>query len=74
MNPIDFLKGYKFKLLGLAWAAAAAAEGLLGYDILKSVDPSNWVDNVMYGFGVFAGRSTVDSILERLKGEIIPKV
>lgn len=66
---LDFLKGYKLKFLGLAWAAAAVVDGLGGINILNSVDASNWIDNVMFGFGVFAGRDALDSLFDKLKGE-----
>lgn len=67
---LDFLKGYKLKFLGLAWAAIAAVDGLAGINILASVDASNWVDNVMFGFGVFAGRDALDSLFEKVKAEL----
>lgn len=66
---MEFLKGYKLKLLGLAWAAAAAVDGLGGINILNSVDASNWIDNVFYGFGVFAGRDALDTLFAKLKAE-----
>ena len=66
---MEFLKGYKLKFLGIAWAVAAAVDGLGGINILASVDATNWLDNVMIGFGVFAGRDTIDTIIDKLKGE-----
>lgn len=66
---LDFLKSKKLKMLGLAWAAAAVADGLFGINILNAVDASNWVDNVMFGFGVFAGRDAIDTLFDKLKGE-----
>lgn len=70
---LEFLKGYKLKFLGLAWAAIAVADGLGGFDILRSVDASNWVDNVMFGIGVFAGRDAIDTLFDRIKAEVARK-
>jgi hypothetical protein len=67
---MEFLKGYKLKLLGLAWAALAAVDGLGGINILASVDATNWMDNIMFGFGVFAGRDALDSLFEKVKAEL----
>jgi hypothetical protein len=67
---MEFLKGYKLKLLGLAWAALAAVDGLGGINILASVDATNWMDNIMFGFGVFAGRDALDSLFEKIKAEM----
>jgi hypothetical protein len=73
MEILSFLKGYKIKLLGIVWAGIAVAEGLAGLDIVKSIDISNWVDNVVFGFGVFAGRDTLDSLFDKIKGEFTVK-
>lgn len=67
---LDLLKGYKLKFLGLAWAALAVADGLGGVNILASVDASNWMDNVMFGIGVFAGRDALDTLFDRIKAEV----
>lgn len=69
MDILNFLKGKKLKLLGLVWVVLAVVDGLLGYNILNAVDASNWVDNVMLGFGVFAGRDTLESLFDKLKAE-----
>ena len=67
---LDLLKGYKLKFLGLAWAAIAAIDGFGNINILASVDATNWLDNVMFGFGVFAGRDALDTLFEKIKGEL----
>lgn len=66
---LEFLKGYKLKFLGLAWAAVAVADGQFGFDVLKSVDATNWMDNVFFGFGVFAGRDALDTLFDKIKAE-----
>mgnify|MGYP000072533193 CR=1 FL=1 len=68
---LDFIKGYKTKLLGLVWVAFSVVDGLGGIDILKSVDASNWLDNVMFGIGVFSGRDALDSLFDKIKKEAI---
>ena len=66
----EFLKGYKLKFLGLAWAAIAVADGMFNIDILKTVDATNWMDNVFFGFGVFAGRDALDTLFNKIKTEL----
>ena len=70
---MNFLKGYKLKILGLGWAVAAIADGALNINILSSVDATNWMDNVFYGLGVFAGRDTLDSLFAKIKAESAAK-
>ena len=69
MKIFEFFKGSKLKILGLLWSAASVIDGFGGYDILRSVDATNWVDNVMFGFGVFAGRDALDSLFDKIKSE-----
>jgi hypothetical protein len=66
----ELLKGKKLKLLGLAYAALAFVDGYLGIDLLKTVDATNVLDCIMLGLGVFAGRDALDTLIDRLKGEM----
>ena len=70
MNVLDFVKGYKLKLLGLVWAGLAIADGAFNVNILASVDASNWVDNVIFGIGVFAGRDALDTLVTKATDEL----
>ncbi len=59
----DFLKGYKFYVLAATVAMIGVSEGVLGVDIPGVVvDPANWMQWVLAGWGMGAGRAAVAKI------------
>jgi hypothetical protein len=70
MQWFSILAGYKLKLLGLVWIALAVADGVFQFNILSLVDETNWIDNVIFGFAVFAGRDAVDTLIGKVMAEL----